>query len=78
MQHPDLGADSRTTVDSKVFDLIWSKSGWVLAEDAMADETLAELRAAAAKADIPGRSSMSREELMAALSADDAEDQPED
>lgn len=78
MQHPDLGPGSRNTVDAKAFDRIWSKKGWVLAEEAMADETLTELRAEATKADIAGRSSMSKDELLAALAEAREEGQSED
>lgn len=77
IQHPDLGPGSRTKVSKKAFEAVWSDKGWVLAEEAMADETLAELRTEAAKADIKGRSSMDKDELVAALAPNEQEDQPE-
>jgi hypothetical protein len=77
MYHPDFPDREPTPTSIQAFNLVWRGKGWLLVTDkptspgspiaVFADLTLSELRDKASEMDIPGRSSMNRDELISAL-----------
>ncbi len=77
LEHPALGPKQRIWVTEKQAK-VKAKSGWVEVEEVRSGETMAELRDEASEANIKGRSSMDKDELVTALTEEDSKNQPED
>lgn len=77
LEHPALGPKQRIWVTTKQAK-IKARSGWVEVGEVRSGETMAELRGEASEANIKGRSSMDKEELVTALEEDDSKNQSED